>query len=343
MKKGMVILMSLPLVIAQAGEIRWRDLPPLPRALGGQFVGVIGDRLVVAGGSHWDGVPRPWDGGRKLWSDAIYTLERGASHWVRSGTLPVPLGYGAAASTGDAMLCIGGQTPSENARKAFRLQWSGNAVAVAEMPGLPSAASNTAGAIDDSMVYVVAGQATPASLVALGSFQVFSIAHPESGWRTLPAYPGPRRILPMAAAGGGVFYLIGGAELTGTAGPPVSRRFLKDVYRYRARNGWDRLPDLPSASSAGYAVMEGEDLLVIGGNDGEYADREFEMKDNHPGFPLHVYRLKAGAKSWESFGRLASSLVTSGLVRWGKEIVIAGGEDRPGHRSARVIAGKIVK
>ena len=32
--------------------------------------------------------------------------------------------------------------------------------------------------------------------------------------------------------------------------------------------------------------MDGADLLVMGGNDGEYADREFEMKDNHPGFSL---------------------------------------------------------
>ena len=136
------------------------------------------------------------------------------------------------------------------------------------------------------------------------------------------------------------FYLIGGAELTGAPGPPVGRRFLKDVCRYRAGQGWDRLPDLPAASSAGYAVMDGADVVVMGGNDGEYADREFEVKDNHPGFPLHVFRLKPGAKAWSPSGKLPSSLVTSGLTRWGDEVVIAGGEDRPGHRSARVVAGR---
>ena len=107
--------------------------------------------------------------------------------------------------------------------------------------------------------------------------------------------------------------------------------------------GWDRLPDLPAASSAGYAVMDGEDLVVMGGNDGEYADREFEMKDAHPGFPLHIFRLSPGAGEWQSGGKLPSSLVTSGIVRRGDEVVIAGGEDRPGHRTARVVAGRFTR
>jgi N-acetylneuraminate epimerase len=334
--REVVIMMSIA-ALASAADIRWRDLPPLPQSLGGQFVSTVGGRLAVAGGTHWDGVPRPWDGGKKVFSDAIYTLERGASLWHRSGSLPVPLGYGVSVSTGDAMLCIGGQTPTENTKRVYRLRWSNGAIVVDTRPDLPAAASNTAGALAGGTVYVAAGQSTPASLQALTTFWVLGPS--KSVWQALPAWPGTPRILPMAAAGPEAFYLVGGAELTGTAGPPVGRRFLKDVYRYRAGQGWDRLPDLPTQSSAGYAVMDGADLLVLGGNDGAYADSEFQIKDNHPGFSLAIFRLKPGAKAWQPAGKLPSSLVTSGLVRWGDEVVIAGGEDRPGHRSSRVIAG----
>ena len=73
--------MCIPAVLS--AETAWRDLSPLPQALGGQFVGVIDDRLVVAGGSHWDGVPRPWDGGKKIWVDTIYALGRGETAWRR--------------------------------------------------------------------------------------------------------------------------------------------------------------------------------------------------------------------------------------------------------------------
>lgn len=341
MKKEIVILMSAA-VLMHAADIRWRALPALPQSLGGQFVGTVGDRLVVAGGSHWDGVPRPWDGGKKVWSAAIYTLERGATAWNRSGSLPVPLGYGVTVSDGGAMLCIGGQTPDGNTAKVYRLRWSSGAIAIDTLPDLPAPVSNTAGALAGRTIYVAAGQSTPSSLEGLKTFWSMSLDHAEVGWHALPSWPGPPRILPMAAASPDAFYLIGGAELTGAPGPPVGRRFLKDVCRYRAGQGWDRLPDLPAASSAGYAVMDGADVVVMGGNDGEYADREFEVKDNHPGFPLHVFRLKPGAKAWSPSGKLPSSLVTSGLTRWGDEVVIAGGEDRPGHRSARVVAGRFV-
>ena len=339
--KGIIVMMSIA-AVAGAAEIRWRDLPPLPQSLGGQFVGTVGERLVVAGGTHWDGVPRPWDGGKKVFSDAIYTLERGASAWKRSGSLPVALGYGVSISAGDAMLCIGGQTPTANTSKVYRLKWSNGVIAVDTMPDLPATASNTAGALSGDTIYVAAGQSTPSSLKALDVFWALSLKSPEAGWKSLPKWPGTPRFMPMSAASRDAFYVVGGAEFTGMPGPPVGRRFLKDAYRYRPGRGWERLPHLPRPAQGGYAVMDGADLIVLGGNDGEYADREFEMKDNHPGFPLGIYRLKPGAKAWEPSGKLPSSLVTSGLVRWGDEVVIAGGEDRPGHRSARVVAGKFV-
>jgi len=125
--REVVIMMSIA-TLASAADVRWRDLPPLPQSLGGQFVGTVGGRLAVAGGTHWDGVPRPWEGGKKVFSDAIYTLERGASSWHRSGSLRVPLGYGVSVSTGDAMLCIGGQTPTESTKKVYRLRWSNGAI-----------------------------------------------------------------------------------------------------------------------------------------------------------------------------------------------------------------------
>jgi N-acetylneuraminic acid mutarotase len=339
--KGLLMVMSIT-AMAGAADIRWRDLPPLPQSLGGQFVGTVGERLVVAGGSHWDGVPRPWNGGKKVFSDAIYVLERGATAWKKGGTLPVALGYGVSISLSDAMLCIGGQTPTANTSQVYRLRWVKGTIAIDTLPDLPATASNTAGAVSGNTIYVAAGQSTPSSLKALDVFWALSLKHPEEGWKTLPSWPGLPRFMPMAAAARDAFYLVGGAEFTGTPGPPVGRRFLKDAYRYRSGRDWDRLPDLPAKSQAGYAVMDGPDLIVMGGNDGEYADREFEMKDNHPGFPLEIYRLKPGAKTWESSGKLPSSLVTSGLVRWGDEVVIAGGEDKPGHRSGRVVAGTFI-
>ena len=261
--------------------------------------------------------------------------------WKRTGTLPVPLGYGVAISTADSLLCIGGQTPTENTARVYRLRWSNGAVVIDILPSLPAAASNTMGALAGDTIYVAGGQSTPASLKAPRHLLVLVVE--TSGGRLAGSAHLARRG-PIPGRGRRHFQAPSTWRVERNSparpAPPVGRRFLKDVYRYRPGQGWDRLPDLPAATSAGYAWMDGGDLIVMGGNDGEYADREFQMKDQHPGFPLHIFRLTPGAKQWRPAGKMPSSLVTSGLVRWGDEVVIAGGEDRPGHRSARVIAGK---
>jgi N-acetylneuraminic acid mutarotase len=146
----------------------------------------------------------------------------------------------------------------------------------------------------------------------------------------------------VAAATPKAFYLIGGAELTGTPGPPPGRRFLADTYRYSEAKSWEKLASLPINSQAGYAIADNEGgVLVFGGNDGALADREFEVKDNHPGFSRAVFRFHNG--KWTREGEMPASLVTSGIVQWGGEFVIAGGEDRPAHRSSRVIAASRIK
>ena len=120
----------------------------------------------------------------------------------------------------------------------------------------------------------------------------------------------------------------------------MGRRFLSDAFRYRPGEGWEKLPALPRASQAGFAVADGDDVLLIGGSDGALAPRELEIKDNHPGFNRDIFRYSPSARKWAIEGMMPASLVTSGIVRWGDEWVIAGGEDRPGHRSARVIAAR---
>src|SRR6266550_9280884 len=119
--------------------ISWRDLPALPQALGGQFVGVVDDRLVVAGGSYFN--TPPWSGGKKIWVDTVYTLGRGDKQWRLAGHLPTALGYGAAVTTASGLLCIGGQTPNGDSRKVYRLRLRDGELAIDKLADLPQASS----------------------------------------------------------------------------------------------------------------------------------------------------------------------------------------------------------
>jgi len=320
----------------QAG-IQWRDLPPLPKALGGQFVGTIGERLVVAGGSHWDGVLKPWEGGKKVWVDTIYTLAPGDRQWTLAGRLPHRMGYGTALSRGDSMLLIGGQTADRCLANVYRLSLAAGKIKVDELEPMPSPASNTAGGVIDDVVYVAGGQESPSSTKALKQLRALQ----NGRWKVLEDWPGAPAIMPVAASAGGFLYLLGGAVLTGTPGPPPGRRFLRQALRYRPGKGWETLPDLPAPSQAGYALAQHNDVLLFGGNDGSLADREYEVRDTHPGFRREVWRFAAPERAWRRIATLPGSFVTSGITTWNGEFVIAGGEDRIAHRTARVIAGRL--
>jgi N-acetylneuraminic acid mutarotase len=325
---------------APGDAVVWRNLPDLPQALGGQFVGVIDDHLVVAGGSYF--VVPPWNGGKKQWVATIYTLERNALHWQLAGHLPTPLGYGVSITTPHEMLCIGGQTPSGNSRHTLRLRLVGGRIQIVRLADLPETDSNMTGALAGDTVYVAGGQSTPDSTHARHTFWALPLSPPFAHWRTLPAWPGPARIFPVTIASGSTVCVLSGEELTGTLGPPVGRRFLTDGYCYHPGNGWRKLPDLPHPTAGGLGAEAGGELLVFGGNDGSLADREYEIREKHPGFSKAIYGYDPRTEVWRIAGTIPHSLVTTGMVRWGDEWVIAGGEDHPAHRSAQVIAGRIL-
>jgi N-acetylneuraminic acid mutarotase len=80
-------------------------------------------------------------------------------------------------------------------------------------------------------------------------------------------------------------------------------------------------------------VVDGK-ILIIGGDDG--ANTHFEPKSKHPGFPRDVLAFDLKSQSWSKAGEVPFSLVTTNSVLWHGQIVIPGGEARPGVRSPQV-------
>lgn len=331
----MLLAASLP----SNAQLSWRSLPDLPQALGGQFVGVIAGSLVVAGGSAWD--RPPWDGGTKSWVDAIYVLDQGARAWRLAGRLPQPLAYGASIDVKDGMLLLGGQAPSEFSKSVLRLTLRNGRAEVRTLGELPAPIAMMNAVLADGVVYVAGGQPTFTPTKALGHFisaPLHDLLAGKPAWKELPSWDGPGRFFAQAAACGGSMYLAGGSDLVpGPSGGPV-RKFLRDAHRYTPSRGWERLPEMPRAAQAGLAACHGGRFFVFGGSDGALSE---ELRDRHPGFRLDVLEYDPNSQTWRVAGQMPASLVTTGITHWNGESVIAGGEDRPGHRSAKVVAVKI--
>ena len=334
-----------------AEPLKWAELPKLPPAPGqsrqigvaGPFAGVHNDALLVAGGANFPDAP-PWDGGKKVWHDAVFALVRGADgsmQWLadKSYTLPRPLAYGAAVDVPDGVLCIGGCDATRCYADVFLLQWDPKtkAIATKPLPPLPRPLAFTAATRMGSRIYVAGGQETMKDAAATHNFWVLDLAKtsPERQWRELDPWPGPKRILPILAAQSNgttdCVFLFSGRN----AAPDTPTDVLADAYRYNPATGeWARVADIGPGGETPRSVMAGtgfasgaNHILVFGGADGKLfmelerlgaaiaqaadeaaaaplKERQRAILTSHPGFRDDVLAYHTITDTWARIGKL---------------------------------------
>src|SRR5262245_38835917 len=118
-----VLTLAIALASARAFAGEWKQLPALPDVEGfaGSYAGVSHGALLFAGGANFPD-KKPWDGGKKVWYDTVYVLERPNGTWEVAGKLPRALGYGVSVTHGDGVVCAGGSDRDRHYSDVFRLE-----------------------------------------------------------------------------------------------------------------------------------------------------------------------------------------------------------------------------
>jgi len=336
----MTTMLVLAAIITGAGPPAWRwdRLPSLPDKEGfaGPFAGSSRGILLVAGGANFPG-KKPWEGGKKVWHDAIFALDRPDGEWRIAGKLPRPLGYGVSVTHREGVICVGGSDSERHHAEAFRLEWVDGRVVISTLPPLPGPVANACGAMVGDSLYVAGGLDSPDATETLKTAYRIDLAAERPAWREIEPWAGSGRMLAVAASMDGMFWLAGGADLVVGPGGKVERRHMKDAFRYDPDRGWKRLGDLPRpvVGAPSPAPVDGSGFFLLGGDDGSKVG--FSPPGRHPGFAREIVRLDRKAETWAELGALPfSPRVTVPLVRWGDAWVIPGGEVRPGVRSPEV-------
>ncbi|MFO0808250.1 MAG: hypothetical protein U0746_06480 [Gemmataceae bacterium] len=323
--------------VGPAQPVAWKSLAPLPDPEGfaGSFAGVSRGTLLVAGGANFPG-KKPWDGGQKVWTDSVFALDRPDGRWAAAGKLPRPLAYGVSVTYGDCVVCVGGCDAARHYADAFRLEWATGKLAIAALPPLPRPIANACGALVGTTLYVAGGQDRPDATATLATLYALDLADIKPSWRESPL-PGGGRMLAVAAAFDGAFWLIGGVDLFAGASGKAERRYLSDAFRYDPSRGWTRVAGLPRPVTAAPspALASAKGILVLGGDDGSQVG---QAPDRHRGFTKVVLRYDASTNRWNDAGELPAPRVTVPCVRWGASWVVPSGEMRPGVRSPEVWA-----
>lgn len=332
------LLLCLPLLAgAEDTEfLRWSALPPIPDANGvaGPFAGTADGRLIVAGGANFPD-KKPWEGGVKVWHDAIYALDATNGAWRVAGRLPRPAAYGVSISAANGLICIGGSTTNRHYTEVFRLNIGADGQAViTPMPPLPVALADAGGAMLKDVIYIGGGAEAPGEQAASARVFAFDLLKENAAWSEVAPLPGKARIQPLAAAQDGAFFLCGGAALEPVDGK-VRRNYLSDAWKFKPGKGWSRIADLPHPLAAAPTPAPAVGLahfFALGGNDGSKA--AFQPVQDHPGFNRDILAFHTVTGTWAKFGELPGpARVTTSPVKWGGAWFLPTGEVRPGVRS----------
>ncbi len=361
-------------LVVGAAAADFTPLPELPPATGqtrqaGQaapFAGVHGDALMVGGGANFP-VAMPWDGGAKVWWGDVFVLERGASAWLtgKNFKLPRPLAYGFSFSTPEGVVGVGGCDATQCYRDVFLLTWDARLkeLTTSALPPLPAPLAFMSGANLGSTLYVLGGQHDMKPGAATRAFWSLDLAKRgragEFKWEELPAWPGPARVVPVASAIGSRVYLFSGRE------PQAGRlaNILGDAFAYDpGTRSWRKLAAPPRAMMAATAAVVGDEIWVLGGDDGavftrlESLDLEIAAQrarnasadtlvsekrrilETHAGFARDVLAYHPGRDAWRVAAQSPEPLaVTTMAVPWAGAVVLPSGEVRPGVRTTAVI------
>lgn len=288
---------------APENSLQWQQMADLPRPVAGYMAGVVQGKMLLVGGSYWENK-------KKHWSDLVQVFDPKANSWQNAAPLPEPRSDAASASLHDKLYIFGGGAESNVRRDALVLDhgtWKPVPAAELPEPRLYAVAI----ALQDS-IYLLGG------IAKAGDYKNMSNAfwrwsEKSHGWEVLPALPGPGRISHAMAVIDGEIYVFGGA---GSGAQDVEN--LKDVYKFNPKaKTWTRLPDLPAANRAWWAVGLPHRALLLAG----YTDNFVRE--------VRVYDLKTGVQATTA---LPQGLADTKFFRVGNVVVGAGGESGPGVR-----------
>jgi SSS family transporter len=341
-------LLVLPFqVSAQLQEqLNWEELPPLPDKEGfaGMFCGVSGGALICMGGANFpDGMP--WEGGKKVWYDDIYILERGAEEWkVADVKLPRPLAYGVSVTYNDGIVIAGGSDATRHYADVMTIAYRNGRIEVDTLPSLPFPLANMTGAVVGNHLYIAGGNLSVTG-VPRKDFLALNLAANDKSWTVLESWPGPARIQAVSASVQNKFFLFSGIDMRERDGVK-ERIILTDAYKFTpgtnlAEGSWRRLADMPRGVAAGPSpapTVGDNHIFFPGGLEGKTA--QHKDPSTFPGFVNDLLAYHVRSDSFLSFGTLPADAprVTVPAVEWDDRWVIVSGEAGPGKRSPRVFA-----
>lgn len=285
--------------MSAADLFTWNERAPLSLPRAGCAVGVVGRKLLIAGGTFWQN-------GQKYWSDRVESFDASTNQWESQPPLPESRGDAASAVVGDALYVLGGGAAGPAERSVFvysARNWKADTAMT-----LPEPRRSSAAVVFHGTIYLMGGLAGTGSEFATATSSVWA-AKPGTGWRKCAPMPGPVRFNASVGVIGDAIIVAGGCtpEKAGV-------RNLDEILRYDPRlDTWSDAGRLPFPIRGSCGLADQSRLLMIGG----YTDKFLTC--------IQAVDVKAGLVTL--VGELPCGLADTRFVRIGSSIWGVTGEN----------------
>lgn len=254
-------------------------MEPMPYPTKGQSQGVVGDKIIAAGGvGHLD-----WDlSEHRGYCNGTRALDTNTMKWESLPDTPVGVRWPEGVAVGNNFYMATGwittEPPDTTTNRMFRLSKKVGSWRWDEMPSMRTGRFIPGMAASGTKIIVVAGQASfgldpihgdqPGPYV--NAVECFDTEYPNNGWFDLPPIPGPPREAVSIATVDERIYVFGGAyvkyeQMVGK-NFHTERRGCGDAYVLDlCPIGWRKLPDVPFPTQGWKAVVYAERYVVMTG------------------------------------------------------------------------------
>lgn len=366
----MKFLLMMTVLVSACGPgqgIRWNSSFSLPagengsvhRGVAGPVTGIIGDRLVVAGGANFP-EKMPWEGGTKEHSRLayIYAIGENGIRLTHRQLLKVAVSYPGNCPAEGAFYVAGGEDSRGPLNIVMRITLENDSLITESLPPLPVPLTNGSLVFASGKLYFAGGENR--ELVS-DKVYAYDLSGEDGGWKEAFRLPYPVSNAVVVSDGKNKIYIAGGRRRNENA---VSTFYDGVLEADLVSGDIRRIATLPEASAAGTGVLDREgNILLFGGDTGETfhkvealnlqigrtidPERSKELNEqkarvqrSHPGFSKVCRKYDLKKKKWVSVSPVpGDSPVTTTALVYRDLIIIPSGEIRAGVRTDQILVG----
>lgn len=368
--KFLVIMTVLVSACSSGQGLRWNNSFSLPSGengsahmgVAGPVAGIIGNRLVIAGGANFPD-KMPWEGGTKEHSRQVYIYAIGENgiRLVHQQQLETAVSYPGNCSAEGALYVAGGENSHGPVSSVMRIILENDSLITESLPPLPVPLTNGSLVYASGKLYFAGGE--NAELVS-DKIYVYDLSGEVAGWKEAYRLPYPVSNAVVVSDGKNKIYLAGGRKRNENAVSTFYNRVLEvDLISAGIR----QIATLPEASAAGTGILDREgNILLFGGDTGEtfhqvealniqigqttdpkrrkeLNEQKARTQSSHPGFSKTCRKYDLKKEEWVRMPPLSGdSPVTTTALTYRDLIIIPSGEIRAGVRTDQILTGKQV-